>query len=63
MIVRNRGYAAYLIIIKGYQYKISNNKIEIDISNNQNEILLDEYRKSPYRKFNRLLNKFLYNKS
>ena len=59
MIIKNKGYASFLVLVHGYNYTIKNNDINIDILFETHEKLNADYRKSIHSKFFKLNMKFL----
>lgn len=60
MIIKDKGYATYLVIVYGYKYLIVNKNININLSEDDHKKLLNEYFHSSYRKSNKLFVKLLF---
>jgi hypothetical protein len=59
MIIQNKGYAAYLTIIKGKSYYLTDKRdLEFDLTLPEHDILYAEYKASPHRKIHKLFMKF-----
>ncbi len=59
MIVKNKGYAAYLVGVKGKGYRIDENMdLVFDMELSEHDDLFKEYKGSVHRKIHKLTMKF-----
>lgn len=60
MIIKNKGYAAYLVIVKGKTYTITpeEHELEFDMDVDEHDKLYAEYKSSAHRKVHKLFMKF-----
>lgn len=59
MIIKNKGYASFLVIVIGYQYEVTDKGIEIGIDLETHDKLNKAYKSSVHNKIQKLHNKFL----
>lgn len=59
MEIKNKGYAAYLVIVHGYKYEIKNNQVYIDIDLPTHDKVYLSYKNSNHRKIHKLFIKLM----
>lgn len=58
MLIKNKGYAAYLVAIRGFRYEQGPEGVEIPITLEEHDTLYRDYKQSLHRKVHKLYMKF-----